>query len=345
MVRKMFFTVIFAVFSHTFLLAQVRMVPHVTAAGGGFATQVTLVNTTDTMRTVMLAPFASDGSALTVVNLDLAAGATLVSDTPSLFNNEPVSHFTLANEADIEVTVGYRDAAGNNSSAHLPIASEMASRWRIYPGELSDVTDGFAVVNLDGAAREVFVRQVDADGMEVQREMLFELASNAKGLDLFQGFQKQDGSYFEVFADSMLAITALRFANGNEDARYFWSTAAVPLPKLEAEDQGNSQIGKVATLRNNPTYGVSGRAVIVNANTIRLEDFNYNGQGPDVRVYLGNNGDFANGPIISDQLNGQAYNNATVTLSIPANVDINDYEAISIWCTIFSIDFSSGTFE
>jgi hypothetical protein len=327
-------------------MGQIRMVPHLTAPGGGFETTLTFVNTTENAHNLMLAPFDVDGNALPVVSLALEAGETSIQDPSLLFPSGAASHVTLDTEMGIEVTVGYRDAAGNNSSAHLPIATEMAFRWRIYPGELDDVLDGFAVVNLDGAAQEVFVRQLDQSGMQIQEESLFTLNPNAKGLDLFGAFQSVPGSYFEVHAQGMLAITALRFANGNPEARFFWSTAAVPLPRLETEDPDtNSQVGKVAMLRNNPTYGVSGQARIVSERTIRLEQFFYDGRGPDVRVYLGKDGDFINGPIISGSINGTVYNNATVELTLPDNVDINDYNGISIWCTVFSIDFSSGTFQ
>ena len=130
----------------------------------------------------------------------------------------------------------------------------------------------------------------------------------------------------------------VRVNDGEADSENYNLQVVVTAP-------ANPLIGKVATLRRSATYNISGRAVIVAENRIRLEDFNYNGGGPDVRVYLGQDGDFFNGPIISDPLNGQPYNNATVELTVPDGINLADYNGISIWCTIFSISFSEGTFE
>ena len=85
--------------------------------------------------------------------------------------------------------------------------------------------------------------------------------------------------------------------------------------------------------------------MIVDERTIRLENFSYHGGGLDVRVYLGVGNDFVNGPIISDILSGTVFNNETLELTIPESVSLDDFNAISIWCTLFSISFSEGVFQ
>lgn len=108
---------------------------------------------------------------------------------------------------------------------------------------------------------------------------------------------------------------------------------------------GDPRIGRVAMLRENPTYGVNGRAIILDERTIRLENFSYNGGGPDVRIYLGVGNSFANGPVLTGTISGQVYNNQTLDLTIPDGVSLDDFDAISVWCTLFSISFSEGVFN
>jgi hypothetical protein len=104
-------------------------------------------------------------------------------------------------------------------------------------------------------------------------------------------------------------------------------------------------ITKLSTL----AHGVSGYAQIVDARTIRLTQFNYDGGGPQVYAYLGTsntNAAFENGSIIGEQLNGKGpYANATLTLTLPITApNLDGFTAISIWCADFRVNFGSGAF-
>lgn len=62
--------------------------------------------------------------------------------------------------------------------------------------------------------------------------------------------------------------------------------------------------------------------------------------------YLGTNTShdaFLGGIPIGDQLSGN-YSNATVTVSLPGGQTLDGYNAISVWCVHFQVDFGSGTF-
>ncbi len=417
-------------------LAQMRIIPHITAPGGAFKTEFILANTSGLDETIQFMPFRADGGALEVFSLTLEPNETRFLSMVDLFGEEAVSHFIIGNENKINLTLVYQDAEGANSAAHLADSETQAMRWRVYPGTLNDVLDGLAVVNVDDLEREIHVRQLTQGGVEIKRVTPFSLVPKSKGLYLFEDFEKRDDAYFEVFAEGPLALTALRFSALGEGARFFWQTAAVPLPKLaESQNQApiisdqvslstsagadltlsldhltvvdpdnaypddftlsvgdgpnydreghtitphaefagvltvpvsvndgendsevydlqvtvtapaDPRIGQVATLRNNPTYGLSGRAVILDARTIRLENFNYTGGGPDVRVFVGQDESFVNGIIISSQINGQTYQDATLDFPLPEGVTLDDFDSISIWCTIFLISFSEGSFQ
>ncbi len=418
------------------VLAQTRMIPHVTPVNGNFRTSFILANAVGISQELTLTPFANDGTPLTPVTLELEPFETRFQTTPELFPEGGVSHFMIVDDDQINITVAYQDAAGANSAAHLGVSDTQAVRWRIYPGALDDVLDGIAVVNMDDQSRDIQVRQVANDGGEISRVVINTLEPKAKGLYLFQDFDKRGDAYFEIFSEGPLALTALRFSTVGDGARFFWETAAAPLPQLvetgnmqpvitgqtalnatagepltitldylTVSDSDNAfpadftltvgdgdnydragavvtphadfagpltipvtvndgvndsevyplqvtvtaaadpRIGRTAVFRNNPTYGISGRAVIVSERLIRLEQFNYNGAGPDVRVYLGVGGRFTNGIIITDSINGVPRQNATVELPLPDDVTLDDFDSISIWCTVFSFSFSEGVFE
>jgi hypothetical protein len=123
-------------------------------------------------------------------------------------------------------------------------------------------------------------------------------------------------------------------------------TALLPA-RTAAAQCGYSLAGWEAELEYSAPYGIDGVGVIVDAGTIRVDNFSYNGTGPDVYFYLGRSrsqNDLENGIAISGQLD-RAYSDETVELTVPPSVDLAEYRALSVWCRAFSVDFSSATFE
>lgn len=95
-------------------------------------------------------------------------------------------------------------------------------------------------------------------------------------------------------------------------------------------------------------HQVSGTATIVNANSIRVDHFYYDGGGPAVYFYLGTNrtaSAFANGIYFTNLLSGTVYTDATVTVTLPGALTLDGYNSLSVWCRDFAIDFGSGTFQ
>ena len=106
--------------------------------------------------------------------------------------------------------------------------------------------------------------------------------------------------------------------------------------------------GWVARLSTNQ-HGVRGFAEIVDARTVRLNHFYYDGGGPRVYAYVGisnTNSALGSGLVMEQQLNGKgAYADATITLTLPiSGPTLDDYAAISIWCADFKVNFGSGSF-
>jgi hypothetical protein len=94
-------------------------------------------------------------------------------------------------------------------------------------------------------------------------------------------------------------------------------------------------------------HSVSGTATIVDANTILIEQFNYDGGGPVVYFYLGTEetqAAFINGIPIGPLLSGTARNNDEMVIHLTGSTTLDGYNAISVWCVDVSANFGSGTF-
>jgi len=106
----------------------------------------------------------------------------------------------------------------------------------------------------------------------------------------------------------------------------------------------HATVGWVANLAA-ISHNVSGRATIVDDCTIRIDNFNYDGEGlPDVYIYAGLDGDYAGGFAISDNLYGMPHTDETLTLTLPQSQTLDELNGISVWCVQAQFDFGSGMF-
>lgn len=95
-------------------------------------------------------------------------------------------------------------------------------------------------------------------------------------------------------------------------------------------------------------HGVRGVVTVVDHDTIRLDNFYYDGQGIDVRIYLATadtQSAFTNGLSVGPDLVGAPYVNASVVMDLPPGETTEDYKAASVWCVAANANFGSGSFE
>ena len=103
-------------------------------------------------------------------------------------------------------------------------------------------------------------------------------------------------------------------------------------------------IGQQATL-STLAHNVSGVATIIDDCTIRIDSFNFDGGGINIRVY-GGDGDFSStGFIMSDNLLNQVYTGGSLTVTLPAGKTLDDIDRISIWCVPVGVSFGDGVFS
>ena len=92
-------------------------------------------------------------------------------------------------------------------------------------------------------------------------------------------------------------------------------------------------------------HDISGTLTIIDDRTIEITDFNYDGGGVTVFFYNGVNGDYNGGQPIGPQLNGRPFVNEDITLTLPDNLTLDDFNGISVWCVPFSANFGDAQFS
>jgi hypothetical protein len=93
-------------------------------------------------------------------------------------------------------------------------------------------------------------------------------------------------------------------------------------------------------------HSVEALLTIVDQQTLQVEHFTYDGTAPLVYFYLGasdNDIDFENGLQLEPLLD-RAYEDESLTLTLPEGETLDGYNAISVWCAQFSINFGSASF-
>jgi len=105
-------------------------------------------------------------------------------------------------------------------------------------------------------------------------------------------------------------------------------------------------VGWIADLGVNTGEGqVSGKVAIVDDCTLELQDFSYNGEGIDTRVYGSKDQSFMTGFIMGDDLLGKVFKKQTLRVKLPADKTLNDLNWVSIRCVPAKYNFGSGQFK
>ena len=93
-------------------------------------------------------------------------------------------------------------------------------------------------------------------------------------------------------------------------------------------------------------HGVAGNVAVIDARTIRITGFRYDGTGPLVYIYLGRDNSFAafdSGRAIGAVLQRRPYVDETIDVQLPEGQTLDGFTAVSIWCVEFKVNFGSGT--
>ncbi|MEZ6192307.1 MAG: DM13 domain-containing protein [Phycisphaerales bacterium] len=97
-------------------------------------------------------------------------------------------------------------------------------------------------------------------------------------------------------------------------------------------------------------HNVGGTVTVVDDDTFRVDDFTFDGGGPAVYFYLATgetDAEFSLGLPVMPLLSANVFDGTQGPLffDLPTGETFNGYNAISVWCAQFSVNFGSGTFE
>jgi len=102
-------------------------------------------------------------------------------------------------------------------------------------------------------------------------------------------------------------------------------------------------VGQVAEL-STLAHGVSGTITVLNDCVLEVTNFNYDGGGPAVYFYAGNDKNYRTDAFpIGPRLNGQQWVNDTVRLPIPEGKSLDDFNSLSVWCFDFNANFGDAS--
>lgn len=94
-------------------------------------------------------------------------------------------------------------------------------------------------------------------------------------------------------------------------------------------------------------HNVAGKAEIIDDCTIKISQFSYDGDGPDVFFYGAIDHAYSSDAafVLGNQLNGTVYNNEEIILTLPDGKTLDDLTGLSVWCVDFAANFGDMTFS
>ena len=118
-------------------------------------------------------------------------------------------------------------------------------------------------------------------------------------------------------------------------------------PPAGGEVSGNNALVGTTSTFSNFAHDISGTLTLIDDRTIEISNFTYDGGGPSVFFYTGTDGDYrasAGGRLIGPMLNGRVWNGETITITLPDDITLDDFNGVSVWCDIFNANFGDATF-
>jgi hypothetical protein len=107
-------------------------------------------------------------------------------------------------------------------------------------------------------------------------------------------------------------------------------------------DMTHPRVGATGELTTR-NHGVTGTVTVLDDCTLLIEDFHYDGGGLDVKLWSGEGGNFSAGvPLSRNLLRAGGYEAETLTLTLPDEVSLDDFDSISVWCVTVGVSFGDA---
>jgi len=200
------------------------------------------------------------------------------------------------------------------------------------------------------------LQTLDTDGDPINGITISDAANaSAAGLNVDFSSNQFDSQVVNLVANSGSSTTAL--VNGIEALDHLQEPLFVegiderpPMPDelaqqnpLDTQDNTSTHplVGSSAIF-SDIAHDISGTLTVIDDRTLQVTNFNYDGGGVVVFFYTGIDGNFRDGRPIGPQLNGRRYTNETITLTLPDDLTLDDFDGLSVWCVPFSFSFGDA---
>jgi len=102
----------------------------------------------------------------------------------------------------------------------------------------------------------------------------------------------------------------------------------------------HESVGSEATFTT-VSHGVAGTLRVVDDCTLIVSNFVYDGLGPSVLFYAGNDRDYFSGAVFyfPFRLHGNRFEGDSLRLKIPEGQSLDDFDSLSVWCFDFNVSF------
>ncbi|MBX2882167.1 MAG: DM13 domain-containing protein [Granulosicoccus sp.] len=172
--------------------------------------------------------------------------------------------------------------------------------------------------------------------------------SSANFVDQVNNLVANSGSSNTELVNAIEALDHLQetlFVEGIDERPPLPSTVDTPVPTGTENSATHPSVGASAEF-SNLAHDISGTLTVIDDRTLQVTNFNYDGGGVVVYFYTGTDGNYRDGDPgagpIGPQLNGRRYVNETITLTIPSNLTLDDFNGVSVWCVPFSANFGDA---
>jgi hypothetical protein len=118
---------------------------------------------------------------------------------------------------------------------------------------------------------------------------------------------------------------------------------AVPTANEPAPAETFVQVGSVAQLAGQ--RGIQGKAIVAGLQTLIIQDFSFDGKGPQADIRLVKGQDYAQPALILLELAARAYDHETLHITIPSSVGPGAADSLAVYCRETGEVYAVGRFE
>ena len=207
-----------------------RIIAHLSKTSGGFQPGLIFSNNTSNTLFYTMTAYSSSGAILVSMTESMEPDKKIYSTPGEIFGTEDVSHIVISGDPGIDLTTTYQSIQEGSSPAHVGESTTQSKKWRIYPGNWSQVWDGLAIVNTGNAPCNITIKQLYWSNFVFETKELTNVGIYEKKLVVLGDlFSEEDSAHFIIEADQPLAVTALRGTYASSSQNFLWENEATPL--------------------------------------------------------------------------------------------------------------------